>query len=64
MGYVNYEWFLKQDFSEFAGNWVAIVDKKVVASGKNVEKIIKKVKIDYPRKRPFITRVKDKLSIL
>ena len=31
MGYVNYEWFLKEDFSRFAGKWVAVINKKVVA---------------------------------
>lgn len=62
--YMNYEWFLKKDLSEYSGKWLAIIDKKVVASGKDVNKIIKEVKHKYPRKRPLLTKVKDKLAIL
>ena len=62
--YVNYEWFLEKDLSEFAGKWVAIIDKKVVDSSQNVNELIKEVKNKYPNKRPFITKVRDKLSIL
>ena len=43
--YANYEWFLKKDLSNYAGKWLAIVDKKVVASGdeaKEVNEIKKK----------------------
>ncbi len=62
--YSNYEWFLKKDLSEFSGKWLAIVDKKVVASDKDVGKVIQKVKEEFPNKKPLITKVKDKLSIL
>ena len=63
-GYANYEWFLKRDFSQFSGKWLAIIDKKVVASGKNVGNVIKEAKKEYPKKKPFITKVRDNLSIL
>ena len=62
--YRNYEWFLKEDFSRYAGKWLAIIDKKVVASGEDVNKIIKEVKKEYPNKRPFVTKIRDKLSVL
>jgi len=62
--YANYEWFLKKDLKDYAGKWLAIIDKKVVASGKDVNQIINKVKKEYPNKKPLITKVKDKLTIL
>lgn len=62
--YVNYEWFLQKDLSEYSGKWVAISDKKVVAAGKNVLNVLKEFKEKYPNKRPFITKVRDKLSVL
>lgn len=62
--YANYEWFLKEDISEYSGKWLAIIDKEIVASEKDVAKLIKEVKNKYPNKRPLITKVKDKLSIL
>jgi len=60
----NYEWYLSQDFSKYSGKWLAIIDQKIIASGKNVEKLINKVKDKYPNKRPFITKIRNKLSIL
>ncbi|MBU0460082.1 MAG: succinyl-CoA synthetase subunit alpha [Nanoarchaeota archaeon] len=62
--YLNYEWFLKEDLSRYADKWLAIIDRKVVASGNTVNKVIKQVKKEYPNKRPFITKVRNKLSIL
>ncbi len=62
--YGNYEWFLKKDFSDYSGKWLAIIDKKVVASGEDANKVITKAREEYPHKRPFITKVRDKLSIL
>ena len=60
----NYEWYLSQDFSKYSGKWLAIIDQKIIASGKNVEKLINKVKDKYPNNRPFITKIRNKLSIL
>ena len=62
--YANYEWFLKEDFSKYAGKWLAIIDKKIVASANSAEKVILDAKKKYPHKRPFITKIRDKLSIL
>ncbi|MFH1668324.1 MAG: DUF5678 domain-containing protein [Candidatus Woesearchaeota archaeon] len=62
--YTNYEWFLKKDLSSYSGKWVAIIDKKIIASGTTASAVIKESKHQYPTKRPFITKVRDKLSIL
>lgn len=62
--YVNYEWYLKEDLSKYSGKWIAVIDKNIVASMSNVNKLIKEVKEKYPTKRPLITKVRNKLSIL
>lgn len=62
--YADYEWFLKKDFSEYSGKWLAIIDKKLVASGRDVDKVIKEAKSKYPTKKPLITKVNNKLSVL
>ena len=62
--YANYEWFLKNDFGAYAGKWLVILDEKIVAVGKDVTKIIKEVNEKYPNQKPFITKVKNTLSIL
>ena len=62
--YANYEWFLKEDFKDQSGKWLAIINKKVVASGTDVQQVIQEVNEKYPNKKPLITKVKNKLSIL
>lgn len=64
MSYTNYEWFLQQDLKEYAGRWIAIIDRKVVGSEKNVDVLMAEVKANFPKKVPLITKVRTKLSIL
>ena len=35
----NYDFFLKVDTSPYKGEWVAISDKKIVAHGKDAQKV-------------------------
>ena len=62
--YDNYEWYLEQDLSQYDGQWVAIVDKKIVAVGKHSDKVINKASKKYPGKIPLVTKVRARLSIL
>ncbi len=60
----DYEWYLKEDLSNYAGQWVAILDKKVVASGRNIGRLLEEFKKTHPGKTPMITKINNKLSIL
>ena len=62
--YSNYEWFMGKDLSEYSGKWVAIIDKEIIAADKNVTNVLKEAKNKYPNKRPLVTKIKNKLSIL
>ncbi len=62
--YANYEWFLKEDLSRYSGKWLAIIDKKIIAVAYDPQQVISTAKELYPNKRPFITKIRDKLSIL
>ena len=62
--YTTYEWFLNKDLKDYAGKWLAIIDKQIVASGNDVNQIIRETRSKFPNKKPLITKVKDKLSIL
>jgi len=64
MTYADYEWFLKQNLHDYGTQWVAIINKKVVAADNNVEKLINTVKKEYPKKVPFVTKTRNQLSIL
>lgn len=59
-----YEFFMRSNLSNYIGNWVAIVDDEVVASGKNVKEIYEKVKREYPEKKPLFTRIPDKETMI
>lgn len=64
MTYATYEWFLNHDLTEYAGKWVAIVDKEVVAAAATADVVIAEAQKKYPKKTPFITKVRNKLSAL
>ena len=53
----NYEYFLKSDLSAHIGDWLAIVDEKIVASGSSAKEVYLKAKSLYPDKIPFLTCV-------
>ena len=46
---------------KFSGKWVAIDDNKVLESDMKLDALLKKVKDSYPKSRPFITKIRDKL---
>ena len=55
MTYADYEWFLKENLTKYAGKWVAIVDERVIVSGKDAALVVKEAKAKYPTKRPFFS---------
>ena len=61
MARTNYEWFIENNFDEYAGKWVAIDDKKVLDSDVKLDALLKKIKDKYPTARPAITRIRNKL---
>ncbi len=64
MTYADYEYFLEKDLTKYAGKWVAIIDEEVVAYGKDAALVVKEAKAKYPKKRPFLAKIRTKLSIL
>ncbi|MBI2653308.1 hypothetical protein HYX02_00715 [Candidatus Woesearchaeota archaeon] len=57
----NYEWFIENNLDRYAGKWVAIDNKQVLDSDLKLDALLEKVKDKYPKSRPFITRVRNKL---
>ncbi len=62
MTYTNYDWFIEHDFSRYSGEWLVIIDKRLVAHGNDVNKILKEAKKKHPNKMPFVTKIRSKLS--
>lgn len=57
----NYEWFIEANLDEYAGKWVAIENKKVVDSDYKLEELLEKLKENYPKARPLIGKITNKL---
>lgn len=53
----NYAFFLKADLGAYVDQWVAIVDGRVVAHGKNAKKVFDEAQSSFPGKPPLLARV-------
>lgn len=60
----DYEWFIKADLDDYTGKWIAVVNKKVVASSENVKDVLKKINEEYPKTVPFVTKVPEKVLMV
>ncbi len=60
----DYEWYLQTDLSKYTGKWIAIVNKKVVASSESLKDVFKKVNETYPKVAPFVTKIPEKVLMV
>ena len=59
-----YDFYASADLSRYAGEWVAIIGKKVVAHAKSVKSLLENVKETAPGETPFIARVPAKEIVI
>ena len=53
-----YKKFLKLDETKFnAGEYIIMIEDKVVKHGKKLKKLMKEVRQKYPNQRPFIAKI-------
>jgi hypothetical protein len=59
-----YEWVQKQNLEQFKGKWIAVVNKKIIASGSYADDVVKEVK-KKTKETPFLIKVptEDNLSL-
>lgn len=55
----NYAWYLEQDLSKYAGKWVAITQKKVVAAHQDIAELTKTVSKQFKLSDVSFTRISD-----
>lgn len=53
----NYSFFLSVNLDKYLGQWIAIVDRKIVSNGKSFKEVLKQARTKCPNKKPFVTRV-------
>lgn len=60
----NYELFMKENLSPYTGQWIAICENKIVAHGKELKEVFREAKKKYPAKKPLITKVPEKETMI
>jgi len=55
----NFESLEEEDISRYSGEWIAVIDSKVVAHGKSFKEVYSFVKQNYPGKRALIGKLPD-----
>ena len=60
----NYNFFMKTDISGYIGKWIAVCNRKIVASGDNAKEVFKEAKRKCPKERPLLTRVPEKETMI
>jgi hypothetical protein len=53
----NFESLNEEDISKYSGNWVAIIDSKVVFNSKSFKELYSYIKKNYPGQRPLIGKL-------
>ena len=61
-----YERLWEKDLSEFAGKWIIVLDRKIVASGnrKEIGDKLSKIRKEHPHMRPLVMKVPLKTAII
>ncbi len=59
-----YAYFIEKDFSRYAGEWIGILGKKVVAHGATFKEVAEIVDREFGAKKVLITRVPSKVAQL
>lgn len=56
----NFQAFVKLDKSKLASQYVVIINKKVFATGTDIESMVKKARKEHPKEIPFVAKIPDK----
>jgi hypothetical protein len=60
----NYEVYLNTNLNQYLGEWVAICNNKVVSHGKNAKKVFEEAQEKNPGKKPLLTKVPSKETLI
>ena len=55
----NFDYYLSTDLEKYAGKWIAILDNKIVAAGREFKEVFAKTRAEYPNKRPLFDHVSE-----
>ena len=55
----NFNAFLKLNKKGLQNEYIVMVNEKVIEKGKDIEKMLERVKKKYPRETPFVAKIPD-----
>ncbi len=59
-----YAYYIEADLSAYTGEWVAIVNDKVVSHSRDIKKAYREAKEKYPDKRPLLAKVPEEKALI
>lgn len=59
----NYAWLINQNLSSYEGLWIAVINQKIVAKGKDAKVLMDKVFNEFPKETPLITLIPSKKTL-
>lgn len=60
MASVEAQYLEKEDLSKYQGKWIAVLDKKIIAAGKNISEVYSDVRSKKVSKTPLFQYVPEK----
>lgn len=60
----NFESLSEEDASKYAGEWIAVIENRIVAHGRSFREVYEMTKKQFPNKRPLIGRLPESMPIV
>jgi len=59
-----YAYYIEVDLSAYTGEWIAIIDDKIVSHDKDIKKVYREAKERFPGKRPLLAKVPEEKALI
>lgn len=60
----NYDFYIKSDTAAYKGEWIAIAQKKIIAHGKDAQKVYKKANKKFKNEEISLAKVPEEQTLI
>ncbi len=60
----NYQFYLEADVSRYIGEWIAVVDDKIIAHGKRLKEVAEQARLSAHGKKFLLARVPSEATMI
>lgn len=57
----NFESINEEEMTKYAGEWIAVIESRIIAHGKSFKEVYTFANLNYPNKRPLIGKLPDSI---